>query len=61
MMLSHSQTTPLRNPRLGSEPQHHRPHGSLPHSHGGGVGGEIPSQNRDIAGHFGYEELKLSR
>lgn len=30
MMLSHSQRMPLRNSRLGSEPQHHRPHGSLP-------------------------------
>lgn len=39
-MLSHPQTTPLRNPWLGSEPQHHRPRGSLPDSHRGGGGGE---------------------
>lgn len=33
MMLSHSQRMPLRDSRLGSEPQHHRPRGSLPHPH----------------------------
>ena len=32
-MLSHSQRMPLRDSRLGSEPQHHRPHGSLPRPH----------------------------
>lgn len=38
-MLSHPQATPLRNPWLGSEPQHHRPPGSLPDSHRGGEKG----------------------